>query len=255
MRLDVQQGDLATLATGGAVIRSDFAQAHDLAIGDAFTVTTQADRPVRLVVGAVMRNPRTDLVGLGAVFVGTDRFTQSFATRGAALTLIDTDGPAAALERAIAAFPEAEVAESGAWIEDNAAWIDQILSVFYVLLALAVVVSLFGIVNTLALAVVERTRELGMLRAIGMTRRQTRRMIRHESVVTALLGAVTGIAAGLGLAGIAVAALAKWGFAYAIPTGTLVAVLVVAVLAGLLAAAIPARRAARMDPLGALATT
>ena len=96
---------------------------------------------------------------------------------------------------------------------------DQILGIFYVLLGLAVIVSLFGIVNTLALSVLERTRELGMLRAIGMTRRQVRRMIRHESVVTALIGAVLGIAVGLFLAGLATTALSGRGAALRGPGG------------------------------------
>jgi putative ABC transport system permease protein len=122
-----------------------------------------------------------------------------------------------------------------------------------VLLALAVIVSLFGIVNTLVLSTFERMRELGTLRAVGMTRRQVRRMVRHESIITALIGAVIGIAAGLGLAGVAVAALGKYGIAYAIPTGALVAVALIAIVAGVAAAVLPARRASRVDVLSALA--
>ena len=100
---------------------------------------------------------------------------------------------------------------------------DQILAIFYVLLGLAVIVSLFGIVNTLALSVLERTRELGMLRAIGMSRRQVRRMVRHESVVTALIGATLGIAVGLFLAALATTALSGEGLRFAVPIGSLVA--------------------------------
>ena len=129
---------------------------------------------------------------------------------------------------------------------------DQILGIFYVLLGLAVIVSLFGIVNTLALSVLERTRELGMLRAVGMSRRQVRRMIRHESVVTALIGAVLGIAVGLFLAGLATTALSGEGLRFAVPVGSLVAFTVVAAVAGVLAAVGPARRASRLDVLKAL---
>jgi putative ABC transport system permease protein len=135
---------------------------------------------------------------------------------------------------------------------DQSAWVDQILGIFYVLLGLAVIVSLFGIVNTLALSVLERTRELGMLRAIGMSRRQVRRMVRHESVVTALIGAVLGIAIGLFLAGLATAALSGEGLRFAVPVGSLVAFTVVAAVAGVLAAIGPARRASRLDVLKAL---
>jgi putative ABC transport system permease protein len=135
---------------------------------------------------------------------------------------------------------------------DQSAWVDQILGIFYVLLGLAVIVSLFGIVNTLALSVLERTRELGMLRAIGMSRRQVRRMIRHESVVTALIGAVLGIGVGLFLAGLATTALSNEGLRFAVPVGSLVVFTLVAAIAGVLAAMGPARRASRLDVLKAL---
>jgi putative ABC transport system permease protein len=121
-----------------------------------------------------------------------------------------------------------------------------------VMLALAVIVSLFGSVNTLVLSTFERTRELGMLRAVGMTRRQVRRMVRQESIITAVLGAVMGIVVGLGLAGIATALLADEGIVYSIPTGSLVVFVVVAVFAGMAAAILPARRASRLDVLQAL---
>jgi putative ABC transport system permease protein len=107
-------------------------------------------------------------------------------------------------------------------------------------------------VNTLALSVLERTRELGMLRAIGMSRRQVRRMIRHESVVTALIGAVLGIAVGLFLARLATVALSDEGLRFAVPVGSLVVFTVVAAVAGVLAAIGPARRASRLDVLKAL---
>jgi FtsX-like permease family len=113
-------------------------------------------------------------------------------------------------------------------------------------------VSLFGIVNTLALSVLERTRELGMLRAIGMSRRQVRRMIRHASVVTALIGAVLGIGVGLFLAGLATAALSGEGLRFAVPVASLIAFTVVAGVAGALAAMGPARPASRLDVLHAL---
>ena len=115
------------------------------------------------------------------------------------------------------------------------------------------IVSLFGIVNTLVLSTFERTRELGTLRAVGMTRRQVRRMVRHESVITALIGAGLGIAAGLGLAAIVTSVFADEGLTFAVPAGSLVVLTVVAALAGVLAAIVPARRASRLDVLTALA--
>ena len=122
----------------------------------------------------------------------------------------------------------------------------------YVLLALSVVVSVFGMINTLVLAVHERTRELGMLRAVGMTRRQARRMVRGESVVTALIGAAIGLPLGIGMAALATRAMSEWGVALSLPVVPLVAFVLVAVAVGVIAAVAPARRAARLDVLRAL---
>ncbi len=118
------------------------------------------------------------------------------------------------------------------------------------LLALSVLVSLFGIVNTLVLSVFERTREIGMLRAIGMTRRQVRRMIRHESVITSLIGAVIGIVLGIVLAGLLIARIDFIDFAF--PTTQVVVFAIAAIVVGIVAAIFPARRAAKLNPLEAL---
>ena len=122
----------------------------------------------------------------------------------------------------------------------------------YVLLAFSVIVSLFGMVNTLVLSVFERTRELGMLRTIGMTRRQARRMIRHESVITALIGAALGLPLGIFLAALVTQALSQYDVGLSIPASELVLFTVVAILAGIAAAVVPARRAARLNVLDAL---
>lgn len=123
----------------------------------------------------------------------------------------------------------------------------------YALLSLAVIVSLFGIVNTLALSILERTRELGMLRAVGMSRRQMRTMVRYEAVITALIGAALGTTIGVFFAVIVGQALEEDGFVIAFPVVTLFVFLVLAALAGVAAAILPARRAARLDVLRALA--
>ena len=139
-----------------------------------------------------------------------------------------------------------------AFIKTAQASINTLLNLFYVLLALSVVVSLFGIVNTLALSIVERTREIGALRAIGMTRRQVKRMIRIESEITALIGATLGIIVGLLLAVLATEALSTWNLTLNVPWTTLLILAVVSLFAGRVAGMLPARRAARLDPLQAL---
>ena len=114
------------------------------------------------------------------------------------------------------------------------------------------IISLFGVVNTLVLSVFERTREIGMLRAVGMTRRQLRNMIRHESVITALIGGALGIAVGGFLAVLTTQALSDEGVVLAIPWGPIALLVVAAIAAGVLAAVFPARRAARLNVLEAL---
>jgi putative ABC transport system permease protein len=121
-----------------------------------------------------------------------------------------------------------------------------------VLLGFSVIVSLFGMVNTMVLSVFERTREIGMLRTLGMTRRQSRRMIRHESVITALIGAALGLGLGVFLAALMTKALEDSDLALSFPVPTLVAFTLVAVVAGIGAAIMPARRASRLNVLDAL---
>jgi len=134
----------------------------------------------------------------------------------------------------------------------QSSFINTMLNLLYVLLALSVIVSLFGMLNTLVLSVFERTRELGMLRAVGMTRRQARRMIRHESVITALIGAALGLPLGIMLAAAVTHALGKYGVTFSLPVASLVVFTVAAMIAGVVAAVAPARRASRLNVLEAL---
>jgi putative ABC transport system permease protein len=129
--------------------------------------------------------------------------------------------------------------------------VNQLLGLIYALLSLAIIVAFFGIVNTLVLSISERTRELGMLRAIGTSRRQVRRMVRLEAVITSLIGATIGAVLGVVLAVLFTRPLDD--FVLTIPVGTLLVLLVLAAVAGVVAAVLPARRASRLDVLQALA--
>jgi ABC-type antimicrobial peptide transport system permease subunit len=162
----------------------------------------------------------------------------------------ETAANQAALKKALAQYPVAKVQTRQKFIDNQISGLTQVLNILYVLLALSIVVSLFGIVNTLVLSVFERTREIGMLRAVGTSRRQIRRMVRHESVITALIGSVIGIALGI-VFGALLAARVTF-IAFTIPVGSLIVFVIAAWIVGLLAAIFPARRAARLQPLEAL---
>ena len=252
---DLTAGDeaaVAGLGDGGALVDEGWASEHGLAVGDSFAITAPQGTELSLTVRAIEESPVLDILGLGPITISSEAFDGAFATERNRFTLV-AGGDVEALRSALAAFPEAEVSTKSEFITLQTRWIGQILGVLWVLLALAVIVSLFGIVNTLVLATFERRRELGTLRAMGMSRRQLRRMVRHESVITALMGALPGIAVGLGLAAAAIAALGEYGLEFVVPTGALAAVAAIAVLAGMAAAVLPARRAARTDVLAALA--
>jgi putative ABC transport system permease protein len=154
------------------------------------------------------------------------------------------------LETALEDFPNAKAQTREQFVDNQISGLNNILNILYVLLALSVIVSLFGIVNTLVLTVFERTRELGMLRAIGMTRRQVRRMIRHESVITALIGGTLGIILGVVLGALLIARVDFIEFS--LPVGQIIFFAIATIVVGILAAIFPARRAAKLDPLKAL---
>ena len=225
-----------------------------MAVGGRFTLTSPSGDRLGLVVRAIEHSPVVDGVDLGPITIGRAAYDGAFSGTLSALTVVDAPGVSrATLQRTLRGYPDTKVESKAAFVDMRLKDIDTLMAIFVVLLALAVVVSLFGIVNALVLATFERRRELGMLQAIGMTRRQVRRMVRHESIVTALLGAVTGVVAGLGLGKLVTSLLSDEGLTFAVPAGTLVAIAVVAVVAGILAAVLPARRASRLSPLSALA--
>ncbi|HET8952103.1 MAG TPA: FtsX-like permease family protein [Solirubrobacteraceae bacterium] len=243
---------LTSLPADGAIVDEGWAKEHHLGVGDRFEVTSPKGDELALTVKAIEDSPVIDAFALGPITISQAAYDKAFENRANALTFVKADA-GADLSKVFAAHPDAKAQTKPQYKKQTTTDIDSMLAIFYVLLALAVIVSLFGIVNTLVLATFERTRELGMLRAVGMSKRQVRRMVRHESIITALIGAGLGITAGLGLAYAATSALADEGLSFAVPAGSLVVLVVVATVAGVLAAILPARRASRLDPLTALA--
>ena len=162
-------------------------------------------------------------------------------------------GAEARVSKAIAAFPEARARSQDELKKENGDQVNQLLGLFYALLAMSVIISAFGIVNTLTLSIFERTRELGLLRAVGMTRRDVRRMVRYESVITAVFGALLGLVLGLFFAFVVIQALEGEGIAFSLPIGQIVSLLIFAIVVGVVAAIFPARRASRLDVLRAIA--
>jgi putative ABC transport system permease protein len=251
---DWKQGSDSTLARlneGGAVVKQAFAKKHHLAVGDGFTLRAPNGHPVRLTVAGIYQPPRV-MELLGGVVVSKKTFDATFPRPSNSLTLIDGTPTQAGLDKALAAFPGAKAQTKAEYVKSQSSFINTMLNLLYVLLALSVIVSLFGMINTLVLSVFERTRELGMLRAVGMTRRQARRMVRHESVITALIGAALGLPLGIMLAAAVTHALGKYGVTFSVPAASLVVFAVAAIVAGVLAAIAPARRASRLNVLEAL---
>jgi len=161
----------------------------------------------------------------------------------------------AALQHALSGFPNIKVQTAAQFKADQKKQFGAVLNFVYVLLALSILIASFSVVNTMALSVIERTREIGLLRSIGMVRRQVRAMIRGEAVVVSLLGAVMGLVIGVILGAAIVHAASNSGLSVlSIPVPTIIVVLIVAALIGVVAAVWPARRAARLDVLQAIAT-
>ncbi len=247
---------LQELGEFGAIVDKDFAEDHALAIGDRFRLLSGSGRATDLVVKATYDPPPFYQL-LGSVSISKTKFDELYDRPRNQFTFINVPGEPTAetqkpLEAALATFPDAKVQTREAWITEQDKDFNQFLTMLYVLLALSVIISIFGMINTLALAVFERTRELGMLRAVGMTRWQARTMIGTESVITALIGAAIGLPLGMFLAAMVTRALEQYEVRYAVPITSLIVFALVAVVVGVVAAIMPARRAARLNVLQAL---
>jgi putative ABC transport system permease protein len=248
--------DLRNLADDQAILSDSFASEHGLAVGDRFRLLSQTrKRPSFEVVGEFS----SKLGVFSSVLITQPALAREFGQTQNTTDFVETaPGANPATVQALltklveTAFPTAEVLNQQELKESREEQVDQLVNLIFALLALAIVISLFGIANTLALSIHERTRELGMLRAIGMSRRQVRTMIRYEAVITALIGAILGMVLGIVFAALIAQPLKDEGFTLSYPIGSLIVLLLLAAFAGVLAAIAPARRASRLDVLESL---
>jgi len=232
-----------------------WAKDHGFKLGDKLRVTTPKGTKLDYELAGTYKNQ----VGvLGNIVVTNESMAKDWNQPDNNFVLVAGRGSPDTLENkataALADFPVAKTQTLAQFKDDTADQVNQLLGLVFGLLALSVIVALLGIINTLALAVHERTRELGLLRAVGMSRWQVRWMVAGESVITALIGAVLGLVLGVVFAVIVSRPLEADGFVLTFPIVTLIAVTVLAAIAGVLAAIPPARRASRVDVLRAVTT-
>jgi putative ABC transport system permease protein len=259
LKIDWTEGGPTTLrdlTDSEVVLDESFASGNGFEVGDTVRFLTQiGKRPALKMVGEY--EDKAELLGSAIVthavmarqfdqgedsvdFVKVAPGANADTVQAALTTIVERD------------FPTAEVLSQRELKETQEEQVNQLLGLIYALLGLAILVSLFGIANTLALSIHERTRELGMLRAIGMSRSQVRTMIRYEAVITALIGALLGMVLGVIFAALIAQPLEDEGFALSYPIGILIMLLVFSALAGVIAAIGPARRASRLNVLEAL---
>jgi putative ABC transport system permease protein len=246
---------LHDLGPDQALIEEQFAKSHDLSTGDTFNLTSIDGNKLHLTVAGEYKDPNL-MTGL----IIPSRTLDTFApgSKDPQIVLVSFDpGPEGAqaqqaITQALKSFPSAKVQTNAEYKKSAEDFVNGLLTLLYILLAMCLIISLIGIVNTLALSVFERTREIGMLRAVGMTRRQLRRVIRYESTITAIIGGLFGIAVGLLFGWIVAQGLADQGLVFVVPGGQLIGFLIMATVFGVLAAILPARRAAKLNVLEAL---
>ena len=245
-----------SLADGKLLIDTTTADAKHLAVGDTEQVTFARTGRTTLTIGGIYKPNAV----FGSYLVGGGYFIEHFDNPLPVAVLVTaTGGTGAATQsevtKGLAVYPNVKVQTQAQFKQTQQSQVNQVLGIIYVLLALAVLIALIGIVNTLMLSVFERTHEIGLLRAVGMRRRQVRAMIRAEAVILSILGAIVGVILGTGLGVALASSLKKQGITdIAVPWTSLVVFLVISGLLGLAAASWPARRAARLDVLAAIAT-
>jgi len=259
LRIHMATGTFAALARGQVLVDTTTATSRHLHPGDQLRMGFDRTGPQQLTIGGTYHPNAL----LGSYLVSTPTYDANYTNPADQRIYITTTGadPAAvriAVTHALHDQPNLTVTDPAGFRAQQASNVRQAQNMIYVMLALSIVIAIIGIINTLALSVLERTHEIGMLRAIGMTKRQLRRMIRGETVITCLLGALLGIATGTPLA-IAVTQAAEHSTTgvttrTVIPTATLAIVVAICALAAVFAAVTPARRATRLDTITTLNT-
>ncbi len=245
---------LGQLGRGNAVVEEQTASSLGATVGDTITVETQDGKKAKLKVTGLYRDPMM----LNGIIVGTSGYQALFPSGQQYMVFVkaapgsDLEQEQQRLEEALASVPTAKVQTAQEYKDSLVGQVNQLLNLVYGLLAMSVIISLFGIVNTLVLAVYERTREIGLLRAIGSSRGQVRATVRYESVITSVIGAIMGIVVGVLFAWVITTRFAGQGITFSLPGGQLVVFLIVGVIVGVIAAILPARRAARIDILQAI---
>ncbi|HEY7476685.1 MAG TPA: FtsX-like permease family protein [Actinomycetota bacterium] len=254
--IDLVQGDLADLGTEQILVHEDLATSKGWALGDEVPAAfaSVGDRPLT-IAGIYARNEM-----LGDYAINRELYDELYTENLDDFVLVklrEGADPATAqseIEDAVAPFRNIEVLDQTGFREKQAGFLDQLLGLVTVLLFFAIMIAWFGIVNTLSLSIHERTRELGLLRAVGLSRKQVKRMIRIEAAIIALFGAVLGLVIGIVFGWALQQALEPEGVSeLVIPGGSLVIYLIFAGVAGVLAAIGPARRASKLDVLQSIA--
>ena len=257
--IDVSDGSITELAPEQIAVAKSVADDNDWDLGTTLPVTFADGTTEDLTIGALYGS--SALVGNYVMPQATWAAHATQAVDQAVIVALADDVSVeegrAAVEQVTAAYGDPDVMTRTEYIDDTTGNIDAALGLIYVLLALAIIIALMGIANTLALAVYERTSELGILRAVGTTRPQVRAMVRWEAVIVAVFGTLSGIAVGvfLGWGLFRLANVAEGFNTFAFPTAQLVVIVVVGAIAGVLAGLRPARRAAKLDVLQAVAAT
>jgi putative ABC transport system permease protein len=262
-----RQGSISALGADGIAVYSGDAAKHHLKLGDPVSVVFRDTGPktlrVALIYGDNQAAPSANPGAKTSYFLGTPAYDANFAAPHYDTQVFVKKAPDASTAAALAAVQKLSARYAvGATVQDQAAYkaeqtkpIDQLLALIYTLLALAIVIALLGIGNTLALSIFERTRELGVMRAVGMTRRQLRSTIRWESVIVALQGTLLGLLVGVFFGWALVRAQKSQGITvFSVPYLTLLIMIVLAGLAGVAAAILPSRRAAKLNVLRAIVT-